>query len=105
MTDNGSGWLSGSAGKEGDPVAEVVVFISARPDVIETILREHVVVGSGYCDRCRFHLRPERWPCFDARMALLARDYLTKRRAAATGGTGINDTCTDRDHQRAQEIG
>lgn len=64
-----------------DPIAVVVAFIAVRPGLSEHMLGEHARDQSGYCRRCRNHLRPERWPCFDARMALLARDYIKKRRA------------------------
>ncbi|MGH3611732.1 MAG: hypothetical protein ACRDRK_03770 [Pseudonocardia sp.] len=63
-----------------DPIAVVVAFIVVRPGLIENMLREHARDDSGQCRRCRFHLRPERWPCFDARMALTARDFVKRAR-------------------------
>ncbi len=56
-----------------DAISYAVEFVGAHPGMSDRILLEHAREDSGHCRRCRYNLRPERWPCTTARIALLAR--------------------------------
>jgi len=60
----------------GDPIMAAVAFMIARPGSADRVLRNHARNDSGHCRRCRYQLRPQRWPCTVAGIALLAREAL-----------------------------
>jgi hypothetical protein len=64
-----------------NPIAVAVAFMAAQDGGPERVLRAHVPNRRGGCRCCSVRLRPVRWPCAPAVIALTAQQNATRTRA------------------------